>query len=140
MNESFEQLWEIKPLGNKVGTKSEYDYIIATKKATHNDLIDKFTEYLAFCKFTERPEKYVKGLMNFLRDSDYNGSWKVPEVQRTIQRLSSNEPIDPPVTRKPKPYGAHLQRSITGPDGKGDPKDDGNSQVKGSTSNSGNNI
>lgn len=136
MNELFERLWALRPLGNKMSTKSEYDYIVATKKSTGDELIQKFAEYLAYCKYTERNEKYVKGIMNFLRDGDYNGSWTIPEVKRTIQRLSSNEPVDPAVTRKPKPYGSHLQRPITRADGEGDPKDNGGGEIKGPSGNS----
>lgn len=66
MNELFERLWALRPLGNKMSTKSEYDYIVATKKSTGNELIQKFAEYLAYCKYTERNEKYVKGALHRL--------------------------------------------------------------------------
>jgi len=131
MNEQFEKLWALRPHGNLINAKSEYDYAVASKKVTPETLYQKYEEYLIFCRHTERKDQFIKGLTNFIRDGDYTGEWKVPGIQQAIDKLTKNEPIDPPRTGNPKPFGAHLQRPIVRPNGKDGPAGNGNDQGEG---------
>lgn len=138
--EWFEKTWNLRPIGNSIAAKSEWDYVIAVKKISQEALFEKYREYLAFCKNIERPDKYVKGLANFIRDSDHEGSWKSPATQKFIESLSRNETIDPPIVGKPKSYGAHLQRPITRSDGSNNAKSDGGGQGEGTPPDTGSSI
>jgi len=131
MNEWFDKIWALRPLGNLVQAKSEFDYVIATNKATGEQVHDKYQQYLTFCRHTERKDQFIKGITNFIRDGDYLGEWSVPGIKETIEKLNKNEAVDPPIVGKPKPYGSHLQRPIVRPNGSNSPKSNGDGKGKG---------
>jgi len=74
----FLKLFDLFPKGNPEKTYTEIKYSIATRKTFREEpltwemIVEKYTEYIKKRKKENTQEVYIKSLMNFVEQGDYN--------------------------------------------------------------------
>lgn len=138
-----EEMWPLRPLGSLSEAYIETAYTLEFKRPKHpnglpvtfEDIVKKYTEYLRMCQQQEREDRWIKGIVSFVKNEGYTGNYVNPKHERRVLRYMSNEPTDKGASGTPKSFGFGEQRTLPGSEGSDDRPNDGDHTGEGAEAN-----